>query len=270
MRICRFDDYRVGLVNGDIVADVTDITALLPAARWPLKPGDIFVSNLGTLRPALEGAADGATKTSLSEIVPQCPVANPGKLIGIISNYTEAETNRSGESSADRQSGTGYYLRGADSLAGAGDSARIIASDSGRYGIELAVIIGKGGRNIALSDAPSHIAGYTIALNRIGTSIADSGTVLGPLMVTADEFGDPEGTALRLACNDEAQQETGMDRMIRSVPNLVVDISNRFHLDPGDVILTGTPAGAPSLSPGDRIVCQIGYISTLRVTVGSR
>src|SRR5215469_874711 len=89
MRICRFDDDRLGLVEGGDVLDVSAALDALPALRWPLPPGDPLIAGFAALRPKLEAAAKTATRHKQAGVRLKSPVANPNKLIGAPINYND-------------------------------------------------------------------------------------------------------------------------------------------------------------------------------------
>lgn len=175
---------------------------------------------------------------------------------------------------------------------------------------ELAVVIGKPGRHISVEDAPAHIFGYTIVNDvtardrqvrqsaqgftwyELGRGKAfDSSAPMGPVIVTADEFGDPQDVMLRTRINGELRQQSSTADMIWSCADLIHFFSINFTLRPGMVILTGTPAGtawssdtelggtwhpAPGLvaarrycEPDDIVECEIERIGVLRNPVAS-
>ncbi len=78
MRLCRYDDNRVGVVEGDVVIDVTPVTAELPAVRWPLPVGDLLIANLDRLKPRIKALAGTGARTPVSAAQFLSPVANPG------------------------------------------------------------------------------------------------------------------------------------------------------------------------------------------------
>lgn len=149
------------------------------------------------------------------------------------------------------------------------------------YEAELAVIIGKAGRNIAPADALDHVWGYSIVNDvtardlqgrhsqwLIGKS-QDSFCPMGPWAVTADEI-DLSDTPVRCWVNDELRQDSNTNLLIFDVPTIIAAISNGITLQPGDVIATGTPAGVGIgfdppryLTPGDRVRIEIGGIGVL-------
>ncbi|WP_421875192.1 fumarylacetoacetate hydrolase family protein [Pacificispira sp.] len=149
------------------------------------------------------------------------------------------------------------------------------------YEAELAVIIGKGGRNISKEDALSHVWGYTIVNDvtardlqgihsqwLIGKS-QDTFCPMGPVAVTADEI-DLEDTTVRCWVNGELRQDSNTKLLIFDVPTIIAAISNGITLMPGDVIATGTPAGVgigfkppKYLTPGDTVRVEIAGIGIL-------
>ena len=149
------------------------------------------------------------------------------------------------------------------------------------YEAELAVIIGKTGRNIAPTDALDYVWGYSIVNDvtardlqgrhsqwLIGKS-QDSFCPMGPWAVTADEI-DLSDTPVRCWVNDELRQDSNTNLLIFDVPTIIAAISNGITLQPGDVIATGTPAGVGIgfdppryLTPGDRVRIEIGGIGVL-------
>ena len=151
---------------------------------------------------------------------------------------------------------------------------------------ELAVVIGKGGRHIAESDALSHVAGYACYNDAsvrewqfhaqqiaAGKNFVGTGG-FGPWMVTADEIPDPSNLKLETRLNGEVMQSSNTNNMIFALPRLINYISTIFDLVPGDVIVTGTPAGTGwtlkpprFLMPSDIVEVEIEKIGVLRNSV---
>jgi len=154
------------------------------------------------------------------------------------------------------------------------------------YEIELAVVIGKGGRDIPAAQAMDHVFGYTIAndvsardLQRRhqqwfkGKSL-DTTLPMGPWIVTADEIADYRDLALLLTVNGETRQSATAAQMIFDIPTIIEYLSAGLTLEPGDIICTGTPSGVgyamdppQLLKDGDVMVCAIDGIGTLTNTV---
>jgi 2-keto-4-pentenoate hydratase/2-oxohepta-3-ene-1,7-dioic acid hydratase in catechol pathway len=150
------------------------------------------------------------------------------------------------------------------------------------YEGELAVVIGRRGKYIAEADALAHVAGYTCANDvsahdlEFRTSQWTSGKMLdtfcplGPVLATLDEFDDPNDLPLKTVLNGRTVQEARTSDMVFRVPFLVSYVSSLATLEPGDLILTGTPAGIGCnrnppvfLRPGDQVSVTIGGIGTL-------
>jgi len=151
------------------------------------------------------------------------------------------------------------------------------------YEVELAVVIGRGGRDIAASDAFDHIFGYTIANDVTARDLQrrheqwfkgkslDTTLPLGPWIIDRDEIGDPTSLELSLTVNGHERQRARVAQMIFDIPTIIASLSAGLTLDAGDIIATGTPSGVgfamippQYLKGGDEIVAQIDRIGQLR------
>ncbi|MEX2245683.1 MAG: fumarylacetoacetate hydrolase family protein [Dehalococcoidia bacterium] len=154
---------------------------------------------------------------------------------------------------------------------------------------ELAVIIGREGRDISEDQAPGHVFGYTVANDVTARDLQgkhqqwykgkglDGFCPLGPAVVTADEIGDPQRLEISLRVNGVEKQHSNTRHMIFSVAKLIAAWSAGMTLLPGDILLTGTPSGVgvgrkpPEwLKPGDAVEAEVEGIGVLRNTVGGR
>jgi 2-keto-4-pentenoate hydratase/2-oxohepta-3-ene-1,7-dioic acid hydratase in catechol pathway len=155
--------------------------------------------------------------------------------------------------------------------------------------IELAAIIGTRARNVSAGDALGHVAAYTVSIDVSARDLNsapetfykldwvagkghDTCCPMGPRMIPAEALGDPQDVRLKLWVNGELKQDSSSSDMIFSVAEQISILSRIMTLDPGDVILTGTPAGvgAPKgtfLSVGDVVRAEIEKIGTLEITV---
>jgi 2-keto-4-pentenoate hydratase/2-oxohepta-3-ene-1,7-dioic acid hydratase in catechol pathway len=123
--------------------------------------------------------------------------------------------------------------------------------------------------------ALSHVAGYSIGLDitvrgpeeRSLRKSLDTYSVLGPWMVTADEFGDPSGQEMNLHVDGMLRQHANTRDLIMSVPELIEFASAYYTLMPGDVIFTGTPEGVGPIQAGETITASIAGIGNMRVEV---
>ena len=282
MKIARFDDNRIGLVVGEEITDVTMVLDKLPAVRWPYPPGDLLIRHLDALLPAMLEASANAERLKLADVTLLSPVANPGKIIAAPLNYKkhidEARADAGINYGSDVQAidRYGVFLKATSALVGPGQG--VVAGPPDRrtdHEAELVVVIGKGGRNIAREDALDHVAAYAIGLDmsirgtedRSYRKSLDSFAVLGPWLVTTDEFGDPSEVDFELSVNGVTKQKANTRDLIFDVPKLISYSSKAFTLEPGDIIMTGTPEGVSPVKPGDTMECSIAGIGSMRVMV---
>lgn len=283
MKLARFDDQRLGVVLGDEIADVTGVLEHLPTRRWPFPPGDDLIAHLDVLRPAIEAALPAAPRLPLAGRRWLSPVANPGKVVAAPVNYrkhieesrADAGIHFGNEVSAiDRYA---LFLKATSSVVGAGEGIEIHHDDGRRtdHEVELALVIGRQARHVPLEQALSCVAGYLIGLDitirgtedRSWRKSLDTFTVLGPWLVTADAFGDPEAVDLRIAVNGETRQDANTRDLIWSVARCISMASSAYTLYPGDVILTGTPEGVGPIARGDTLDAYIQGIGAMQVAV---
>ena len=151
------------------------------------------------------------------------------------------------------------------------------------YEVELAVVIGRGGRDIPVASAFEHVFGYTVANDFTARDLQrrheqwfkgkslDTTCPLGPCIVDRAEIGDPRTLELSLTVNGAERQRARAAQMIFDVPTIIAALSAGLTLEPGDVIATGTPSGvgfamnpAQALKGGDLVVSRIDRIGELR------
>ena len=150
------------------------------------------------------------------------------------------------------------------------------------YEAELAVVIGRRGKHIAVEDAYDYVAGYTCANDVSARDIQfgdkqwvrgksfDTSMPLGPALVTTDEIPDPQTLGIRCVLNGETLQDSNTSNLIFDVPYLIAFISQMLTFSPGDVLLTGTPPGVGIfrkppilLQPGDSVTIEIDRIGAI-------
>jgi 2-keto-4-pentenoate hydratase/2-oxohepta-3-ene-1,7-dioic acid hydratase in catechol pathway len=211
------------------------------------------------------------------------PVARPGKVVGIGLNYA-AHADESGQ---PRPSEPVVFLKASTSVCGPGDDIRMLpGSLTTDYEVELGVVVGATLRAEDDRDrALAAVAGYVLAddvsdrslqLERGGTwtkgKSADTFCPLGPWLVTPDELGDPQALHLRLTVNGEQRQSASTSDMIFTVAELLCYTSSIMTLEPGDVVVTGTPSGVALGQPdpkrylrhGDLVELDGGVLGTQR------
>jgi 2-keto-4-pentenoate hydratase/2-oxohepta-3-ene-1,7-dioic acid hydratase in catechol pathway len=282
MKICRFNDDRIGLVQNDGVYDITSVAAELGTFAYPLPRFDPFVARLASLKPRIEALAKTATPISLSEARLLSPVANPGKIIAAPVNYTKhlqealADKGIHHGNLVNEIHKAGMFLKATSAVVGPGEGVKLVHTDRRNdHEVELAVVIGRMAKNVSASDAPACIAGYCIGLDmtirgpeeRSFRKSPDSYCVLGPWLVTADELADAGCLQLSMAVNGQLRQEANTSDLIVKVPELIAWASTFYTLHPGDVLLTGTPQGVGPVKPGDTMLAQIERIGSMQIRV---
>lgn len=148
---------------------------------------------------------------------------------------------------------------------------------------ELAVIIGRRGKNIAVGEAMQHVFGYTVIDDVSARDLQsahgqffkgkslDGACPMGPWIVTTDEIADPHTLAIRCRVNGVTKQDSSTSQLIFKIPALLESLSRGMTLEPGDVLATGTPAGVgfartppEFLKPGDVVECEVEGIGAIR------
>jgi 2-keto-4-pentenoate hydratase/2-oxohepta-3-ene-1,7-dioic acid hydratase in catechol pathway len=284
MRLCRYDDDRIGLVRGRNVHDVSGILDALPPLRYPVPFGDHLIANLDALRERMERLADGAAARPVEQIRLKSPVANPSKIIGTPANYLAhvEEARRDAEIAvynAGRQRTVeqqGLFLKASSSLVGPSEGVTVRFPDRRTdHEAELGVVIGRKTGPVGEADALSVVAGYAIALDmvvrgqedRSYRKSPDSYAVLGPWLVTADEVGDPGALDFSLHVNGELRQAANTREMIVGLARQISWASSVYTLYPGDIIMSGTCQGVAPVKPGDVMTLAFERIGEMTVPV---
>jgi len=282
MKICWYNQQRLGVVIDGRVYDVSAALEALPRARYPAATGDLLIAHLDTVRAAIAWLLPAATSIPVAEARFLSPVANPGKIIGVPVNYADhvAEANADRATFTDRYQGgireQGLFLKAASSLVGASEGVALRFPERlSHHELELGVVIGRTAANVAPADALSHVAGYAIALDmtvrgpedRSLRKSLDSYSVLGPWLVTADEIPDPQALGIRLRVNGDVRQQAGTAEMIIGIAEQIAWASSYYTLYPGDIIMSGTCAGVGQVLPGDLMQCEIEGIGAMTVAV---
>lgn len=284
MRICRFNDNRVGVVTSAGVVDVTDIVHnTLKPHHWPLPRYDLLIAALPDLKQRLQTAAEDRPAIDTQNVSWLSPVANPGKLIAAPVNYMahveESQQDPGIHFGTDVTFIERYalFLKATSSMVGASEGVQIHHDDGRRtdHEVELAVVIGQQARHIPIENALSVVAGYTIGLDitirgtedRSYRKSLDTFSVLGPWLVTADELGSPDHLQMRIAVNGEPRQNANTRDLIWNVSKLISVASHAYTLYPGDVIFTGTPEGVAPINRGDVMHAEIEKIGAMDVHV---
>jgi 2-keto-4-pentenoate hydratase/2-oxohepta-3-ene-1,7-dioic acid hydratase in catechol pathway len=282
MRLCRFDDDRLGVVTGEEVRDVTPVVERLPARRWPFPKGDPLIAALDELKPAIAAEAKRAPVHPLAQVKLLSPVANPSKIVAAPVNYrrhleeARADAQIHFQKQVEEIQKIGLFLKATSALVGPSEGVALRHLDRRNdHEVELALVIGKPADRVRAADWARYVAGYAIGLDmtirgpeeRSLRKSVDSYCVVGPWLVTADEIADPTQLTLSIAVNGEPRQKANTRDLVLGLGTLVELASSFYTLLPGDIILTGTPEGVGPVRPGDVMEAAIDGIGTMRVAV---
>lgn len=269
----KSDEVIMGAVKGDHIVDLGYNGSMIDM----LKSGEFGLD-------AAHNAAESGTKQyGLDEVTFLPPVLRPGKVIALGKNYA-AHAAEGGSAPPDFPM---LFHKTHTSLIGHNQSI-VIPPVTKRvdYEAELAVIIGKTCYQVSEEDAMSYVAGYSCAndvsardLQRrtsqfTAGKMLDTFGPLGPAMITADEIEDVHNLNISLDLNGETLQSSNTKMMIFNVPFTISYISQICTLEPGDVILTGTPEGVGFprnppifLKPGDSVTVNVENVGSLTNSV---
>jgi 2-keto-4-pentenoate hydratase/2-oxohepta-3-ene-1,7-dioic acid hydratase in catechol pathway len=282
MKICRYDDNRIGLVQDDGIRDVTSVASELGPFGYPLPRFDPFIARLATLKEKIAAAAKGGKPVSADRVKLLSPVANPGKIIAAPVNYTKhlqealADKGIHHGNLVNEIHKAGMFLKAASAVVGPGEGVKLVHTDRRNdHEVELALVIGRAAKNVSAAEAPRYVAGFCIGLDmtirgpeeRSFRKSPDSYCVLGPWLATPDEVGDPGKLGLSIDVNGEPRQDAHTSDLILGVGELIAWASSFYTLHPGDVILTGTPQGVGPVKPGDTLLARIERIGSMQVKV---
>ena len=223
------------------------------------------------------------------------PIPCPGKLLCLAGNYASHLLEGGGTFPGKEKMIPRFFSKPCTSVIGTQDAIRVPASTGfADWELELAVVIGKTGRNLSVAQAADHIGGYTIFNDISARELTfrkdlpmqegdwffdwlvgkwlDTFGPMGPWLTTADEVDRPDNLRMQLWHNGHLQQDANSGQMIFSPAEAIAFISQFVTLQPGDIISTGTPAGVGHskklrLNPGDQIRGEIECLGVLENSV---
>jgi 2-keto-4-pentenoate hydratase/2-oxohepta-3-ene-1,7-dioic acid hydratase in catechol pathway len=281
MRILFFDNFRLGVLRGDTVVDVSEAVRDVPRVG----PHDVIrgvIERFAEYGPRLREAAERGGGVPVAGVRIRPPLPRPANIVAMAVNYIE---DGSGRPPAPLNA----FLKSPAAVIGDGEAmvlpdvpATIFEGEA-----EVAVVIGRPASNVAAADAMSHVFGYVNfidgsarGLQPQGTSVPAGGNTfyqmksrdtfapMGPWLVTADEIADPHKLQVRLWVNGELKQDFNTSDMAYRIPRCLEWVSSIHALEPGDVLATGTHHGGLSaFQDGDRVELETEGLGRLRITV---
>lgn len=281
MKICRFNDDRVGIVRDALVFDVT---AQAHAARSAAPAGrDLVIAALPHLKRLTDEEIAACSAQPLERVRLGSPIQAPGKIVAAPVNYQAHiqemhASNISPGHDIPEIGKAGLFLKASSSLVGPSSGIALRFPDRRTdHEIELVAIIGKAANAVGHAESLQYVAGYCLGLDitlrgpedRSFRKSIDTYSVLGPWLTTADEIADPQALQLTLHNNGELRQDTPTADMVYDVARIIEFASSFYTLHPGDIVYTGTPQGVGPIRPGDKLRAHCRQLGTMDVDVRS-
>jgi len=287
MKIASFNDFRVGIVEGE---NIHDVTPALPdyLGHFPHQRINWIIANWPEASAAMLRHAATATAAPLGSVTLRAANPAPAHVFAAPANYRKhigelgaQAVTKAGRSAREQ----GFFLKAPGSVVGGGEGIALPRGSTRRFDheSELAVIIGSHGRNVPRAGAMAYVFGYACLIDatmRIepGTGEEERSmrksfegfTPLGPWLVTADEVPEPQMCANRLWVNGQLKQEANTRDMIVGIAELIELVSSVLPISPGDVIATGTPEGVGPFAAGDTLKIAIEGVGGMTVHVRER
>ena len=245
MKLVLFDDYRLGVIQGDRVVDVMGVFAD-SRFRRPQHMMEEVITDWDNLKPKIEEIVGHNEGVPMGGVRLRPPVPRPSKLICAAVNYLEFGQREPAILDA--------FLKSPSAIIGTGDTCELPSAPATvfHHEPELAFVVGKRATNVSQDDALSYIFGYCNFLDMsarglpgaLGNSFFlgkcwDTFAPMGPALVTADEIPDPQNIQIRLWNNDEPRHDFPTSDMAHPIRELVSEFSKITTLEPGDVVATG-------------------------------
>ena len=274
MRICYFNDFRLGVVKGDGVVDVTHVVEDIPHTG-PENLISGLIARFDEYRSKIEAAVSAGNTVPLKDVRIRPPLPRPGTISCMAVNYMENGTlPQKPPRNGFHKAGTAVIGNG-DEMVLPDEPATIFEGEA-----ELALVISKPSRNVKAADAFDHIFGYMNFIDGSARGLPPAGNVffqaksrdtfapIGPFIVTKDEIADPQNLDVKLWTNGVLMQDFNTSDMAHKIPEVVEWITSIHALEPGDIIATGTNhRGLNAFQDGDKVEIEIEGLSRLTFNV---
>jgi 2-keto-4-pentenoate hydratase/2-oxohepta-3-ene-1,7-dioic acid hydratase in catechol pathway len=274
MKLAYFDDFKLGLVKGDRIVDVSAAVHDIPHTN----PGNLIsglIERFADYRKRLEAAAERDSGVPLAGVRLRPPLPRPGTIVCMAVNYMEDGTR-------SEPAPINAFLKSPGAIIGPGDTMELpdVPATVFEGEAEFAVVIGKRARNVRAADAMSHVFGYVNFIDGSARGLPPTGNTfyqmksrdtfapIGPYIVTADEIADPHTLGIRLAVNGTVKQKFNSNDMAHKIPRCLEWVSAIHTLEPGDILATGTNhRGLNAFHDGDVVELETEGLGSLRVNV---
>jgi 2-keto-4-pentenoate hydratase/2-oxohepta-3-ene-1,7-dioic acid hydratase in catechol pathway len=273
MKLAFFDDFRLGVVKGDAIHDVSGVVKDIPHVG----PNDLIsglIAHFDLYRAKLEAAATGSG-TPLSRVRIRPPLPKPGNIVCMAVNYMEDGT-------LEKPAPLNAFHKAPTAIIGPNDTmvlpdvpATIFEGEA-----EMALVIGKRATKVAAADAMDYVFGYMNFIDGSARGLPPAGNVffqmksrdtfapIGPYLVTKEEIEDPQKLPIKLWVNGELKQSFNTDDMAHNIARCIEWVSSIHTLEPGDILATGTNhRGLSSFMDGDVVELETQGLGRLRFNI---
>ncbi len=274
MKLALFDAFRLGVVEGRSIVDVTPAVADIPCAA-PVDLMGALIARFESYRDRIARAAAAGARMPLSSVRLRPPLPRPGNIVCMAVNYMENGT-------LPAPPLINAFPKTANALIGPGDTMVLPDAPASIFEgeAELGVVIGKTASDVPEAEAMRHVFGYVNFIDGSARGLPppqnvffqmksrDSFAPVGPWIVTADEIAEPQNLAVRLWVNGALKQDFSTSDMAHKIPHCIAWVSAIHRLDPGDLLATGTNhRGLSALQDGDRVALEIDGLGRLEINV---
>jgi 2-keto-4-pentenoate hydratase/2-oxohepta-3-ene-1,7-dioic acid hydratase in catechol pathway len=264
MKLCFFNDWKLGVVKGDSVVDVSAVVKDIPHTN----PGNLInglIERFSDYRNALQQAADKGQGVALASVKLRPPLPKPGNIDCMAVNYMEDGT-RSEPAPINGFHKSPNAVIGQDETMILPDAPASIFEGEA----ELGLVIGKKATKVSAANAMDYIFGYVNFIDGSARNLPPAGNTfyqmksretfapIGPFLVTKDEIKDPHKLQVRLWNNGKLMQNYNTDDMAHKIPRCVEWVSSLHTLEPGDILASGTNhRGLNAFQDGDKIELEV-------------
>jgi len=274
VKLLFFDDFKLGVLKGDAVFDVSHAVRGIPHSG----PHDLIsalIARFDEHKERIERAAARAESVPLHKVRIRPPLPKPCNLVCMAVNYMEDGTRA-------EPAPINAFHKSPLSVIGDGDTMALpdVPATIFEGEAEVAVIIGKRASNVRASEAMDYVFGYTNFIDGSARGLLPAGNTfyqmksretfapMGPYLVTADEVPDPRSLQIRLWVNAVLKQNFNTSDMAHTIPRCIEWVSSIHPLEPGDVLATGTNhRGLSAFQDGDQIELETDGLGRLRLHV---
>ncbi len=274
MRLLFFDDFKLGVLKGDTVVDVSAVVQDIPHTN----PGNLInglIERFSDYRSRLESAAARGDGVPLAKVRIRPPLPKPGNIDCMAVNYMEDGTLKEPAPINAFHKSPNCVIGNDDTMVLPDVPAHIFEGEA-----ELALVIGRRASNVKAADAMNYVFGYTCFIDGSARGLPPAGNTfyqmksretfapMGPFLVTKDEIPDPQNLQIRLTNNGVVKQNFNTSDMAHKIPRCIEWVSSIHTLEPGDVLATGTNhRGLNAFQDGDQIELEIEKVGKLRFKV---